>query len=78
MLEPVIMEYLKENGAAYTAKEIIENMNLHKQIPFNNMELIHVIKGIEDILQKLEEHGQLHSKLIPTSDSIDRLYRSAN
>lgn len=78
VLEPLIMEYIKGNRDAYTAKEIIENINLHKKIPFNNMELIHVLKGVEHTLQKLEEFGQLHSKMIPTRDSIDRFYRPAN
>ena len=78
VLESMIMEHLKGSRDAYTAEEIINNMNLLEQIPFNNIESTHVLKGVEDTLQKLEEDEMLQSKGVPIGDAIVWFYRPIN
>ena len=78
ILEPMIMEHLKGNRDAYTAEQIINDMNLLEQIPFNNIKPMHVLKCIENTLQNLEEEEQLQSKGVPIGNSIEWFYRPIN
>lgn len=75
VLKPMIMGHLKNMRDGYTAKEIIEDMELLEHELFMEVEHTVTLDAVEIALRVLEENGVLQSKRVLFGDSIVWFYR---
>ena len=75
ILKPMIMEHLAGTRDAYTANQIIEDMELFGNELFREVEAEDVLDAVNDTLRSLEEDGKVQSKRIQIGHREEWFYR---